>query len=244
MSVAVLSAVPVELQLLRDGLRLPVQQNVASWSAWRGEIEGRDVVLAEAGLGKVNTAALAALLWERHRPSLFVFTGVAGALDPSLGVGDLVVGEKTVHHDAGVLGPEGLQPYQAGHIPFFNPTRELGYRPSPGLIDLARDVAAGTDLTPVIGRHPRIHIGVVLTGDQFVDDTVTRDRLHRELGGHVVEMEGAALAQTAARLGVDHLVIRSVSDSAGDGAADEFKRFLSEASENSARLVRALIGRL
>lgn len=57
-------------------------------------------------------------------------------------------------------------------------------------------------------------------------------------------MEGGALAQTASRLGVDHIVIRSLSDLAGDEAGEHFDRFLPEVSTNSARLVSALLNRL
>jgi adenosylhomocysteine nucleosidase len=57
-------------------------------------------------------------------------------------------------------------------------------------------------------------------------------------------MEGAALAQTSSRLGVDHIVIRSLSDLAGDSAGQHFDRFLAEVSANSARLVLAILRRL
>ena len=202
------------------------------------------VVLAAAGLGKVNTAALASLVWERHTPSLMVFSGVAGAVDPSIGVGDVVVGELTIQHDAGVVSTAGLERYQAGHIPFYNPTDEFGYRPSDRLLEIMGGVTADTELTPVLDREPRVRFGTIITGDQFVNDDATRARLFAELGAQAVEMEGAALAQTAARLGSDHIVIRSVSDLAGVSAVEDFDRFLPEAAANSSRLVLGLVQRL
>ena len=59
------------------------------------------VILAKAGLGKVNTAALAGIIWERHHPEAMLLTGVAGGLDPSLGIGDIAIGERTIQHDWG-----------------------------------------------------------------------------------------------------------------------------------------------
>lgn len=245
MPVAVLSALQTELDLLLEALDSADRSHVADWPVWTGQWRGTALVLAKAGLGKVNTAALTALLWARHRPSLFVFTGVAGSLDPLLGVGDVVIGERTLQHDSGVIGQGGrLDRYQPGHVPFFNPTDEFGFAPSPDLLETMRTAVAGFELTPVLDRTPTVTFGTIATGDQFVQDGATRDRLHKELGAHAVEMEGAALAQVASRLGVDHVVLRALSDLAQGEAIVQFDRFVPEVSANSARLVMAFVARL
>lgn len=244
MLVSVLSALQAEIDMLVDSLDTPGQTSVAGWPIWAGSLHGIDVVLARAGLGKVNTAALSAIIWERHQPELMLFTGVAGGLDPTLAVGDVVVGERTIQHDSGVLGPDGLDRYQPGHVPFFNPTDDFGYRPSDALLTTMRSVVAGVELTGVLDRAPSVEFGTIITGDQFLDDDATRARLFADLGAQAIDMEGGALGQVSSRLGVDHLVIRSLSDRAGDGAIDDFGHFLSVVSENSARLVLALLRRL
>jgi 5'-methylthioadenosine/S-adenosylhomocysteine nucleosidase len=101
MTVAVISALQTELDLVIESLVRVRGGSIAGWASWQGEYRDTPVVAARAGLGKVNTAALAALLWERHRPELMVFTGVAGGLDPDLAVGDMVIGERTIQYDAG-----------------------------------------------------------------------------------------------------------------------------------------------
>lgn len=200
-----------------------------------------DVVLAESGIGKVNAAAVTTKLILEHRPDVILFTGVAGGLDPSLGVGDVVIGERTIQHDAGVLVHERIDVYQAGHIPFFNPTDQLGYRPSDSLLATAREAAADIELETVLGRPPDVTVGTVLTGDQFLDDAVTRDRLFREFGAQAVEMEGAAVAQVADRFGVDCLVIRALSDLAGGSATLDFASYFPQVAANSARLVGRML---
>ncbi len=244
MTVAIFSALDEELALIRDSVRRLRSGPSGPWHTWTGLLGDSAVVLAAAGLGKVNAAALASLIWERHTPSLMVFSGVAGAIDPSIGVGDVVVGEHTIQHDAGVVSTNGLERYQAGHIPFYNPTDEFGYRPSHRVLEIMSAVVADTKLTPVLDRQPQVRFGTILTGDQFVNDDATRARLFADLGAQAVEMEGAALGQTAARLGSDHIVIRSVSDLAGVSAIEDFDRFLPEAAANSARLVLGLVNRL
>lgn len=245
MSVAVISALQTELEALIDSLQAPVAGEIAGWPTWKGRRRGHDIVLARAGLGKVNTAALTALVWDRYRPSLLAFTGVAGALDPSLAVGDVVVAERSIQHDTGVITRRGgLERYQPGHVPFFNPTEEFGYAPSPELLETVRTVIDEFDVTPVLGRVPTVTMGTIVTGDQFLQDPRTRDRLFAELGAKAIEMEGAALAQFAAHVGCDHIVIRSVSDLAGEDSTVDFERYLHEAAANSARLTVAVIDRI
>jgi adenosylhomocysteine nucleosidase len=241
--VAVMSALAEEIAELRAALAPSSTVDVAGTQVHRGQIDGHDVVIANTGIGKVNAALTAALLVERFNPEMAVFTGVAGGLDPDLDVGDIVIARTTANHDTGVLEGGGLRHYQAGHVPFFNPTEQFGYTTDADLLERVATRITPGELDPVSGRHdpPRVVLGTILTGDQFVNDPLVRDRLHTELGGLAVEMEGAALAQAAERLGVPHLVVRAVSDLAGAESHLDFTRFVSEVARNSARLVRQIL---
>lgn len=245
MSVAILCAIPQELALLRGELVGGSVLPTPTGDVVEGTLDGQAVVLAQAGIGKVNTAIAATLLVERFRPRVVVFTGVAGGVDPTLAVGDVIIGERTVCHDTGVIADDAFLHSQPGHIPFFNPTDRFGYEPSPELLARIRNRVRGLTLPACdVGgtrRRPRIVFGTILTGDQFVDSVEARERLRRELGGQAVEMEGAALAQTAETLGVDHLVIRALSDLAGGGSIVDFGRFLPVAADLSARVLRRLL---
>jgi len=241
--VAVLSALHQEIAELRTALVEPTTVDVAGTRVDRGAIDGHDVVIANTGIGKVNAAVTIALVVERFHPRMAVFTGVAGGLDPDVEVGDIVIAERTIGHDTGVLERRGLRHYQAGHVPFFNPTEEFGYAPDPDLLKRVVSTAERVELEPVGGRSdpPRVVVGTVLSGDQFVNDPAVRARLHDELGGHAVEMEGAAVAQAAERLTMPHLVIRALSDLARADSDVDFTRFVGEVSRNSARLVRRVL---
>lgn len=236
-----MSALPEELAALYASMKSVEDVEVGGHEFHRGVIDSHDVVVATVGIGKVNAAMVATLALNRFSFRAVLLTGVAGSLDETVGIGDVVVAERVVPHDTGVLGSEGLDRYQSGHIAFLNPTDRFGYAPPPGLIDRLRGPLCSLRLTPVLGREPRVVFGTIATGDQFVNDEAVRKSLHEDLGAHAVEMEGAAVAQIADYFGVPCLVIRAVSDLAGGEAAIDFVRFVDEVTVNSVEVIRVVL---
>lgn len=239
--ILILSALERELEAVRESMTDVDEVEISGHTFWRGTIAGSDVVGASVGIGKVNAAMVTTLAIDHFAPGVILFTGVAGGLDPALMIGDIVIAESVVQYDTGIAGPNGFRPYQPGHLPFFNPTERVGYEPSSALLDRARAAVDAIEFGRVHGRTPRFFFGTVATGDQFIESEADRRRIRDVFGAHAVEMEGAAVAQVAGHFGVDHLVIRAVSDLAGPGSEVDFDRFLAEVTTNSLRVVRALL---
>ncbi len=235
--VGLLTAVPQEHAAVEALMTSPTAERGFTF----GDIDGTAVCLGMTGIGKVNAAVSATQMCERVSPSILVFTGVAGGLDPDLDIGDVVIGETLVQHDAGVLGDGGIATYQAGHIPFFNPTDEFGFRPSDRLRDAVRRVVtdAPSDLIP-----GRITFGTILTGDQFLESARERERLWERFSAQAIEMEGAAVAQVAQRYGLDHLAIRTLSDRAGDSSSVDFAEFLDRVARQTVAVLRLVLSAL
>lgn len=243
--IGVLCALPQELAFLVDNLTATETIERAGMVFHTGRLDGHEVVLARAGMGKVNAAIAATLLIERFDCRLVLFSGIAGGLDPELSIGDVVIADHVVQHDAGYTSEEGFVVYQAGYLPFFSPHEDLGHAADGELIERVRAALAELALTPLSartdGQPPRLHYGRVLTGDQFVNSETLREKLFRELGGAAVEMEGAAMAQACAAFGVPWLVVRALSDLAGSESHFDFKQFVDEVALSSALIVRRLL---
>jgi adenosylhomocysteine nucleosidase len=245
--IGLICAIPQELIELRAALDHDQRVELGGFGFDRGRLDGRPVVLAQAGIGKVNTAAVATLLAARFDARILVFSGVAGGLDPALHIGDVVIATRAIQHDCGVIEDGRLQPYQAGHVPFFNPTDELGYAIEPALLERVQARLEGLSLPPLsalaggAGRRPQLIYGTILTGDQYIHCEATRRRLQQDFAAQAVAMEGAALAQVAGRLGVPWLVIRALSDLAGKDTRFDFAAFVGVVAASSARILRRLL---
>lgn len=213
-----------------------------------GTLNGRQVVVGRSGAGKVNAAIIATLLISQFNPSAILFSGTAGAIDPALRQGDVVIGATVAHHDAGLQAADGIR--RRGMRNAVTGELDPILVPAPeALLSLARRSAQGLQLPPIrtadgAERSPRIVEGVIVTGDVFLADNARRIEMRDALGATAVEMEGAAVVQTCRQFGVACLVIRSITDRADGEAQANYEQFLVTASENAATLVAAVIAGL
>jgi adenosylhomocysteine nucleosidase len=233
--IGLICAIPQELAHLRALLSDPQSEQIAHTVFDAGTIDGHDVVLAGSGMGKVNAALVTTLLADRFGCRTIVFSGVAGGLDPGLAIGDIVVADFVIQHDAGVLEDQRIRTYQPGYAPVINPTDRLGYRADTALLDRVKQRLAGITVPG------QIVYGTVLSGDQYLNCEATRERLRGELGGQAIEMEGGAVAQVCEAFGIPWLVIRALSDLAGGNALFDFTTFVDQAAESSAAILRRLL---
>jgi len=239
--VAIIGALSEEIKML--DARLEGKQTVSylGLNFFTGKLNGRQVVLVKSGMGKVNAAMTTAVLLDRFHPSMVIFTGIAGGLDPAIQPGDLVIGSRLIQHDYGTFTPQGLQPG-----PTENPRNEkknpLGFSASPQLVALAQQAAAQTKLDAVKPGVPtRAIVGVIVTGDTFVASPAKSAELRQQFQAAAVEMEGAAIAQVCFQQECPFLIIRCISDRADAGAEFDFNRFCRIAADNSARLVETMV---
>lgn len=242
--VGILGAFPEEVKLLLSNVEKKTEFVIQRITFTEGILKGQHVVIAHTGIGKVNASMTTILLIEHFHPREILFTGIAGAINPALSPGDLVIGTTLAHHDYGTLTPEGTKQ---------RPTRDPStlqenpvYFPSDtSLISKAFKAGRLINLEKIEGsngaRTPTLTSGIIVTGDVFVSsDIATRD-LRKKMNAEATEMEGAAVAQISYQQQIPFLVIRSMSDNAGNNAYADMKNFYQVAARNSANLVMAIL---
>lgn len=245
---ALVAALEEELRTLLAALQSPVTEHHAGRAFHRGQLDGHEVVLVRSGIGKVAAATTALLLADRYGVDALVFTGVAGALQPAASIGDVVVARELLQHDmdASPLFPRHEVPL-TGRSRF--PTdADL----SDALVRAARDaleaerIGLDSSFAALGIDRPRVHEGLVVSGDRFVATSLERTALRTELPDALaVEMEGAAVAQVCLDCDLPFAVLRTLSDCADDSAHVDFGRFVAEvAGPLGAAIVRTWLRRV
>ncbi|MCD8220599.1 MAG: 5'-methylthioadenosine/adenosylhomocysteine nucleosidase [Clostridiales bacterium] len=224
----IIGAMAEEVQQLKAEMEQSEIRKVAGMEFYRGKIEGRDTVVVQSGIGKVNAAICAQILADCYQVEGIVNTGIAGSLRPEINIGDLVLSTDAVQYDMDCR----IFDYPIGQIPQID---VFAFAADEKLRRLAKECCA--EVNPDIG----VYEGRILTGDQFVSDHTKKEWLTETFHGYCTEMEGGAIAQTAYRNGIPFLIVRAISDKADDSAQMDYEEFERQAIIHSVNLTRELI---
>ena len=220
MKIALIMAMDIEYRKMCDALGGQPQ----------GTIGGNEVVLWQCGVGKVNAAIGTMDLIHLHHPDCIVSTGLAGGIDSSLSVMDIVASTRLVYHDV-----DCGDNYERGQIMGM----PLYFDADPCLLQaaLALDVVDGL----------RVRGGLMCTGDQFITSREGQAAIKRNFPeGLACEMESTAIAHTCRLKGVPFLAVRIISDTPGntDNHQAQWDTFLANMGEHSFRFVKSLLEHL
>ena len=189
-------------------------------------IEGKEVVTAVCGIGKVNAAICAQVLCDCFGVTHIVNTGIAGSLCAQQDIGDLVVSTDAMYHDFDCVHFG----YEMGRVPGMD---TVAFPADERLIRYA--LTAAEEVNP---GHARI--GRVASGDLFVAEKAAKSRIIEKTGAVCTEMEGAAIAQTAYRNKVPFVILRAISDKADNSAEMDYPTFERMAAEHCAAVTEML----
>jgi adenosylhomocysteine nucleosidase len=244
MRLGIISALAEEQLGLVEAMESPYTLIHGKREYFLGQLWEIDAVCVLSRIGKVAASMTATTLVEKFGVTHILFTGVAGAGDKNINVGDIVVAESLVQHDidASPLFPRFEVPL-TGQT-HFHADHQLGHE----LVAAAQwfletgleEAISETERAAFKLTQPRVHHGLIASGDQFVNDRERLNRLNNDLPGLIaVEMEGAAVAQVCHELNVPFAVIRAISDNANENAATDFMRFVkSVAAQYAFHIVR------
>jgi adenosylhomocysteine nucleosidase len=250
MRLGIISALDEEQQGLVEAMQGASRLMHGMRTYTSGRIAGIDAVCVLSRIGKVAAATTATMLIEKFGVTHLLFTGVAGAGDTGVQVGDLVVADSLVQHDmdSSPLFPPFEVPLTGlSHFASDQRLTNLVADAAHAFLDTDFEVAVSAKERRAFGlAMPRVHRGLIGSGDRFVSSASEVNALNASLPGLLaVEMEGAAVAQVCFELGIPFAVIRTISDNANEEAATDFMRFVKAVASRYAfhivmRFCRAL----
>jgi adenosylhomocysteine nucleosidase len=247
---AVMGAMPEETALLTNDMQQVETIELGGRIYHKGLLYGQNIITVFSRMGKVASAATTATLISHFGVSRIIFTGLAGAIDPSLNIGDVVISTQLVQHDMDASALPAYQPFEVPllGITHFNADADMVEKASFSAQHYFSDffnaeiddrICSKIGITAL----PSVYKGIIASGDRFIAHIDEVTRLRTEIPGIMcVEMEGAAVAQVCYEYSVPFVVCRVMSDRADHAAPVDFPAFVkSIASPVTRGMVRGLI---
>lgn len=222
--IGIIGAMDEELETLKKAAVELRTVSRAGMDFYEGLLEKTEVVIVKSGIGKVNAGVCTQILIGDFHVDAVINTGVAGSLDETLDIGDLVISADAVQHDFDV-SPIG---YKRGEIPY---SGIVAFPADRRLRELA--LAAVRKTAPEAG----VVEGRVCSGDQFISSALQKEAITSLFGGACCEMEGAAIAQVCWLNKVPFVIIRAISDAAEEDSSISYEAFMETAAKRCAAVV-------
>lgn len=234
-----------ELSSIKEMMIIDQETIIGNRNYIEGKINNTEVVLVFSRWGKVASASTTTTLINKFAVDFVLFTGVAGAVDNQLNIGDIVIGNGLYQHDmdARPLFDQFQIPLTTNII--FEPKAidiEKLEKAAKVFVNKIETLFTKDLLTRFSIFKPSVYLGLIASGDQFISDPNIHENLnfiHKNTKTLAVEMEGASVAQVCDEHSIPYVIIRVISDKADHSAAIDFQAFISEiASKYSSGIVK------
>ncbi len=192
-----------------------------------GKISGKDVVVCQSGIGKVNASFSTAILIDNFDIEYVINIGTAGGLNLEEKQGDVVVSSGVANHDFDLTA-------------FGRPIGEIPDMPSVFCADsnlVAKTVAI------LDNENVPYHLGLIVSGDQFISRQEQVDYVKKHFENPLAgDMEASAIGQICHKTKTPFIVTRCLSDIFGSGENSlQFDEYLHKAAKISADICVGLI---
>ncbi len=226
--IAIMGAMPEEIAPILEKLDNYKTTKYANNEYYEATYKGVEVVVAYSKIGKVFSTLTATTMIQHFGCEKLLFSGVAGGINPSLKIGDLIVATKLSQHDLDITA--------FGHPMGFVPGGSVFIEADKELIELSKEVAK--ELGKIVQE------GVIATGDQFVHDEKVKDNIVKHFNADALEMEGGSVGVVCNALDVPFFILRAISDTADTDASFSFEEFMESSAIISAEFIMKMVDKL
>jgi adenosylhomocysteine nucleosidase len=181
--IAIFGAVKEEIAGIKRAMNISDRVRLDKTDAWLGKWGQQNIVLVRSGVGKQRAEDSTLQVIERFQPKALISIGYAGAVQPELNVGDLVITNSIIEE---------------------NGEKDRKYHLDPYWLDRARSIQFADGVKAVVGG--------LLTVNTVIHDPAAKRELGKRYCVQAVEMETCAIARVAEDKEVPLLSVRVISD--------------------------------
>ena len=249
--IGIMGAIPEEIEGVVALLTNTEASTMGKRTYFTGQINGIDTVVVFSRWGKVAAATTATTLIHEFKITELLFTGVAGAVNSELNIGDIVLGKRLIQHDMDARPL--MKQYE---IPLLSKTY---FESDANYLDVAKKAINNVFETSILHNfiateeliqfnisQPKLFVGDIASGDQFFSSNEQKNTLVAQLPEVLcVEMEGAAVAQVCYEYEIPFSIIRTISDVADDNSHIDFPSFIKKiSSKYAAEIIKNIFKQL
>ncbi len=226
--IGIIGAMDIEVEKIKGFLTDVREEKISGVNFVSGKFREKDVVVAKCGVGKVFASLCAEAMILKYSPELIINVGVAGCLDSTLKIGDIVISDSVCQHDMDTS-------------PLGDP---IGMLSDINIIKIPADKKA-YELFSECAKELSLpfSVGTIASGDQFVSSPDKKQFIIDNFDAKSCEMEGGAIGHVCYVNDVPFAVLRAMSDGADDGAKMDFPTFAKMAAENSTQVIKAFLSK-
>jgi 5'-methylthioadenosine/S-adenosylhomocysteine nucleosidase len=213
---AVISAMREELHFLKDRLMNAKFETVkfGDFEFTIAEYKGARVLLGYTGLGTTFAASMLTLIHQTFYPDFVLFCGVAGAIDKSFHVCDVLVVEQAFEAELqGVFETLQNTPFETC---LTHPTKNLSF---PSTYTANKDLLVVTKEASISNSDLRIHYGTAVTSNSFPAPKELFEKI--KIKASAIDMETSALYQVAWLLNFPIIAFRGISNKLNQDGTDD-----------------------
>lgn len=224
----IIAAMQEEMKEIENIMQDRIETQIYELKFIKGIINKSEVILVQAGVGKVNAARTTQILIDNFKIDVVINIGSAASAKDDLDIGDIVIGKKLVQHDFDITAFDHPKGYISNVGQYMESDKEL--------VEKIEEIAE-----QLKDNEFKIKIGTIASGDIFCTELSMKNKIKDKFDADAIEMEGAAIAQVCKLDNIPFIVIRGISDSPNGNNAITFEQYLQKASHRCAEIIKKSI---
>ncbi len=227
--IGIIGAMDVEVNSFKELMADKQTEIISGIEFVNGKLWGKSVVVAVSGVGKVNAAICTQTMCLKYSPDFIINSGVAGGLEKSLNICDVVVASAVIQHDMDTS-------------PLGDP---VGFVSGINLVDIPCDSEISKKLYAASTEND-IHtlMGKIASGDQFINSAEKKAFLVDTFDAYACEMEAASIGHVAYKNNVPFVILRSISDNADGSSHLSYTEFVEAAAKNLIKVMKSFLEKI